>query len=318
MPLTNIFISSTFEDLKEHRRTVWEMLRKLPDVKVHGMEEFGARAETPLETCMAEVEQADVYIGIVGFRLGSVDRASGKSFTQLEFERAVELTKRRLIYIADEKTATFPAIAFEKDTRRQSKLNAFKSTLREQQVIQTFSTPADLAEKLQRDIQRDFPHPSPEGAPELQTEFEHSLSVMRDFRLTPKRLNGAEVRLSIGVPPAPYPASRALCQQFNLEYGSTIGMYVTIKQPDEKSTTQGFNELYATGKNVDVIRLLRLEKRGELYASLLFSEADVGKSHAEFFGRSYYPEHEYDPSDDDGSVYIPPEGKIILLFTKLA
>src|SRR5437762_9067528 len=61
MPLTNIFISSTFEDLKEHRRSVWEMLRKRPDIKVHGMEEFGARAETPLETCLAEVEQADVY-----------------------------------------------------------------------------------------------------------------------------------------------------------------------------------------------------------------------------------------------------------------
>jgi hypothetical protein len=318
MPLTNIFISSTFEDLKEHRRTVWEMLRKRPDVKVHGMEEFGARAETPLETCMAEVEQADVYVGIVGFRLGSVDRASGKSFTQLEFERAVELTKRRLIYIADEKTATFPAIAFEKDTRSQSKLNAFKSTLREQQVIQTFSTPTDLAEKIQRDIQRDFPQQLREPVPDLQAEFDHSLSVMRDFRLTPKRLNGAEVRLSIGVPHSLYPASRALCQQFNVDYGSTVGMYVTIKQPDEKPTTQVFNELYATGRNVEVIRRLKLEKSGEIYASLLFSEADVAKSHAEFFGRRYFPEQEYDPSDDDGSVYVPSEGKIILLFTKPA
>ena len=178
MPLTNVFISSTFEDLQEHRRSVWEMLRKRPDVKVHGMEEFGARAETPLETCMAEVEQADVYIGIVGFRLGSVDSTSGKSFTQLEFERSVELAKYRLIYIADEKTATFPAIAFEKDTRRQSRLNAFKSTLREQQVIQTFSTPADLAEKIQRDIQRDFPQPSPEPASGPQAEFERSLSII--------------------------------------------------------------------------------------------------------------------------------------------
>jgi hypothetical protein len=58
MPPTNVFTSSTFEDLAEHRRTVWEMLRKRPDIKVHGMEEFGARAEAALKTCMAEVEQA--------------------------------------------------------------------------------------------------------------------------------------------------------------------------------------------------------------------------------------------------------------------
>jgi hypothetical protein len=63
---------------------------------------------------------------------------------------------------------------------------------------------------------------------------------------------------------------------------------------------------------------LSTEKRTEIYASLLFSEADIEKSRAEFFGYSFNPQEEYDPSEDDGSVYIPPEGKVILLFTKLA
>jgi len=267
---------------------------------------------------MAEVEQADVYVGIVGFRLGSVDRKSGKSFTQLEFERAVELDKHRLIYIADDKTAVFPATAFEKDTRRQSKLKAFKGTLREQQVIQTFSTADDLAEKIQRDIQRDFPVASPQPGEDLQTEFDLSLKTIRDFSLTPKRLNGTEVRLSIAMPSGPFPASRLLCEKFNLEYGSTIGAYVTIKQPSDRNATKGLRELYASGKRVDLFQRLSTEKRTEIYASLLFSEADIEKSRAEFFGYSFNPQEEYDPSEDDGSVYIPPEGKVILLFTKLA
>ncbi len=65
-----VFISSTFKDLKEYRRQVWLILTRF-DVAVRGMEEFGARTTGPLETCLAEVEQSEVYGGIIAYRLGS-------------------------------------------------------------------------------------------------------------------------------------------------------------------------------------------------------------------------------------------------------
>jgi hypothetical protein len=37
-----VFISSTYQDLAEHRRAVWQVLEDF-DVAVRGMEEFGAR-----------------------------------------------------------------------------------------------------------------------------------------------------------------------------------------------------------------------------------------------------------------------------------
>jgi hypothetical protein len=40
-----VFISSTYDDLKEYRRAVWELLEKF-DVNVRGMEQFGARKES--------------------------------------------------------------------------------------------------------------------------------------------------------------------------------------------------------------------------------------------------------------------------------
>jgi hypothetical protein len=67
---------------------------------------------------------------------------------------------------------------------------------------------------------------------------------------------------------------------------------------------------------VDSLRALKAEKNGEIYATLLFSEDDVTKNEAEFFGQSYDPWERDGP--DDGSVYVPPEGKIIMLFTKPA
>ena len=44
-----VFISSTFEDLAEHRRAIWDLLEEF-DVRIRGMEKFGARKESPLET----------------------------------------------------------------------------------------------------------------------------------------------------------------------------------------------------------------------------------------------------------------------------
>ena len=56
-----VFISSTFLDLKDERKLVWETLRKY-NVIVKGMEEFGARSTDPLTTCLTELEQSDIYI----------------------------------------------------------------------------------------------------------------------------------------------------------------------------------------------------------------------------------------------------------------
>ena len=99
-----VFISSTYQDLAEHRRAVWQALEEF-DVSVRGMEQFGARPGAPLETCLAEVEQSDVYVGIIAFRIGSIHPESAKSFTQLEYERASSLNKAILIYLVDEESA---------------------------------------------------------------------------------------------------------------------------------------------------------------------------------------------------------------------
>jgi hypothetical protein len=99
-----VFISSTYEDLSEERRLVWSLLEKF-EVNVRGMEEFGARTTSPLDTCLAEVDISDIYIGVIAFRIGSVEKNSGKSFTQLEYERAYEGNKDILIYLVDEDNA---------------------------------------------------------------------------------------------------------------------------------------------------------------------------------------------------------------------
>lgn len=140
-----VFLSSTYTDLVEHRKMLWDLLESY-DVKVKGMEKFGARREAPLDVCLQEVEESDIYIGIIGMRYGFVDEATGKSYTQLEYEKACELSKEIQIYIIDKEKAVIPVK--DVDCKNYEKLEQFKSLILKHTVA-FFTDQASLKEKFE-------------------------------------------------------------------------------------------------------------------------------------------------------------------------
>lgn len=280
------------------------------------MEEFGARSATPLETCLSQVEECDVYVGIIAFRRGSVESKSGKPFTRLEYERAAELRKEVLIYLADEDTACFPYSQIDKSPKERGQIDTFKELLRECHTVQTFSTPEDLAEKIGSDLRRYLnPRTDLEPSEPEPDEFDAAQEVLTEFQLTPKRLNGREIRLKLTFDGSLHAAPRALCQHFNLEYGNTIFTSITIIKPG--GWTRQLKELYATGKRIDDFRAAaRQGIETDVYVCLQFTEHDIGRWKAEFFGSTYYLDEDYS-DEDPRRVYVQPEGKVILLFSKL-
>jgi hypothetical protein len=152
-----IFISSTFSDLKEHRRKLWDLLTTY-NIEISGMEEFGARNEPSLETCIKEVLKTDIYIGIIGFRYGSIDKKTNKSYTEIEYLNALNSGKEILIYLIDDVNCKISPSCI--DFVNHDKLNKFKSKLKEAHTIDTFIDKDDLVKKIDKKIKSILPKES--------------------------------------------------------------------------------------------------------------------------------------------------------------
>ena len=85
-PKYQIFISSTYGDLRQEREAVtWAVLsaRHIPA----GMENFTATDDRGWETITSVIERSDYYVLIVAGRYGSVD-TDGVSWTEKEYDYA--------------------------------------------------------------------------------------------------------------------------------------------------------------------------------------------------------------------------------------
>jgi hypothetical protein len=83
-----VFISSTYTDLIEDRQTAVEAVLDAGHIPA-GMELFKS-GKSQMETIYKWIDESDIYMLILGGRYGSIERESGKSYTQLEYEYALK------------------------------------------------------------------------------------------------------------------------------------------------------------------------------------------------------------------------------------
>lgn len=102
LPTYRVFVSSTYSDMIPYRNAVKEAIERC-DCQAIGMERFGAASIPPLEKCFNQLAGCQIYLCAIGMRYGSVEDETGKSYTQLELEKAQELGIPILAFIIDEK-----------------------------------------------------------------------------------------------------------------------------------------------------------------------------------------------------------------------
>jgi hypothetical protein len=89
--MKKIFVSSTFEDLKEERSVIISALDQVEDIKVIAMERFPAFPDISKEYCIEQVQQSNALILIVGFSYGNPDPIERISLTEIEYNTAKTL-----------------------------------------------------------------------------------------------------------------------------------------------------------------------------------------------------------------------------------
>lgn len=96
-----VFVSSTYTDLKLERQAAVEAILVAGHIPA-GMELFIAGDETQMDVIKQWIDESDVYMLILGGRYGSVEKNSGKSYTQLEYEYAASIGKPMFACVINE------------------------------------------------------------------------------------------------------------------------------------------------------------------------------------------------------------------------
>lgn len=87
-----IFISSTFKDLQDERQAAVEAILLAGHIPA-GMELFSAGDESQLHVIKQWISESDIYMLILGNRYGSIEPKSQLSYTELEYDHAMSLSK---------------------------------------------------------------------------------------------------------------------------------------------------------------------------------------------------------------------------------
>ena len=98
-----VFVSSTYTDLIEDRQSAVGAILKSGHIPA-GMELFTSGNQSQMTTIRKWIDESDVYMLILGGRYGSLEPTSGVSYTELEYDYAVQQEKALFAIVINEET----------------------------------------------------------------------------------------------------------------------------------------------------------------------------------------------------------------------
>lgn len=242
----NFFICSTFIDLRGYRNEVIKRIQSQAGL-INAQEFFGARDKKPIDTCLKEVEQSNVFIMIIGFRFGSIDRESGKYFIEIEYEKAKELNLPKFIYFLDDENPFPPKyIAINEEAHHLLK---FKAKLREDHTIQTVTSTEDFANKVIADLLRELPEKGFKiGRKKKENKEENTITILKKFLALPKIYYGSEVELKVKLGDLKRTPMNE-CEAFSFRYGASVKRKIEVVSPIFENEYFPFEYIYSDEEN---------------------------------------------------------------------
>lgn len=254
-----VFVSSTFTDLELHRVEVERRLVGLEQV-VRGMEYFGSSPDAPLDVCFKQILGCRLFILIVGASYGSVNEESKKSFTELEYEFAMQQKIPVLVYFADMNSTSVGISLSNVDTEHAVELAEFKAKLSKRHTVSFFTSVDDLGKRIEHDVPKLLGELSdikvrPRKLSEDVTDemLKEGAKKYELFWLRPNRFIGEIVplRLRINTKYGGWKVKDELIRAVGQEVGDTISTEVTIQSRQGLIDDDDDTDLFASGDGAD-------------------------------------------------------------------
>lgn len=143
-----VFVSSTYEDLKQERQEVIQALLEMDCIPC-AMELFPAAYEEQFNFIKSVIDDCDYYVLVLGGKYGSMN-SDGVSYTELEFKYALERNIPIISFIHSD-IDSIPNSKCEHDKNAIEKLDKFRS-LAKQRLCKFWTSKEQLAGLVSRSM----------------------------------------------------------------------------------------------------------------------------------------------------------------------
>lgn len=140
-----VFVSSTYEDLKEERKEVTQAILEC-DCFPAGMELFPASDRSQWEIIKKVIDESDFYLVVIAGKYGSMgidDSGAKVSYTEMEFDYAMK-NKKPILALIHEDIDQLPSSKTEKNANKIKKLKKFYEKARTGRVIKKWNNKDNL------------------------------------------------------------------------------------------------------------------------------------------------------------------------------
>lgn len=136
-----VFVSSTYADLKEERQRVIQTLMEM-DCIPSGMELFPAADEEQWEFIKKIIDDCDYYLLIIGGRYGSTT-SDGISYTEKEYEYALQ-KDIKVVALLHEKPDELAVAKSDIDPVLRERLRVFREKVATNRLVKFWTRPEEL------------------------------------------------------------------------------------------------------------------------------------------------------------------------------
>ncbi|MGE0156972.1 MAG: DUF4062 domain-containing protein [Geobacter sp.] len=136
-----VFVSSTYADLKEERQKIIQALMEMDCIPA-GMELFPAADEDQFAFIKKIIDDCDYYLLVIGGRYGSLSPL-GISYTEQEYDYAVS-KDIKVIALLHESPEDIPLGKSEKDPELRARLDQFREKVSQGRLVRFWKNASEL------------------------------------------------------------------------------------------------------------------------------------------------------------------------------